>query len=65
MTHSDEIIITTNLEWANRFAHVNPVKASVEKGAKIASVEEGMEDWDLTIQDINQITRRRRRSSRP
>lgn len=54
MTHSDEIIITTNLEWANRFAHVNPVRASVEKGAKIASIEEGMEDWDLTIQDINE-----------
>jgi len=58
MTHSDEIIITTNLEWANRFAHVNPVRMSVEKGAKIASVEEGMEDWDLSIQDINEITRK-------
>src|SRR4030042_4928332 len=55
MIHSDEIIITTNLEWANRFAHVNPVRASVERGAKIASVEEGMEDWDLTIEDINEI----------
>ncbi len=58
MTHSDEIIITTNLEWANRFAHVNPVKASVERGAKIASVEEGMEDWDLTTEDIDEITRK-------
>jgi leucyl aminopeptidase (aminopeptidase T) len=58
MTHSDEIIITTNLEWANRFAHVNPVRASVERGAKIASVEEGMEDWDLTIEDINEITKK-------
>jgi leucyl aminopeptidase (aminopeptidase T) len=58
MTHSDEIIITTNLEWANRFAHVNPVRASVERGAKIASVEEGMEDWDLTIEDINEITQK-------
>ncbi|MBW2619111.1 MAG: aminopeptidase, partial [Deltaproteobacteria bacterium] len=26
MLHSDEIIISTNLEWANRFAHVGPVK---------------------------------------
>ena len=42
MLHSDEIIITTNLEWANRFAHVDPVKGSVERGAKIASVEEGL-----------------------
>ena len=58
MIHSDEIIITTNLEWANRFAHVNPVRASVERGAKIASVEEGMEDWDLTIEDINEITQK-------
>ena len=58
MIHSDEIIITTNLEWANRFAHVNPVRASVEGGAKIASVEEGMEDWDLTIEDINEITQK-------
>ena len=58
MIHSDEIIITTNLEWANRFAHVNPVRASVERGAKIASVEEGMEDWDLTIEDINEITKK-------
>jgi leucyl aminopeptidase (aminopeptidase T) len=58
MTHSDEIIITTNLEWANRFAHVDPVRASVAKGAKIASVEEGMEDWDLTFQDIDLITQR-------
>lgn len=56
MIHSDEIIITTNLEWANRFAHVNPVRASVERGAKIASVEEGMENWDLTLQDIDEIT---------
>lgn len=56
MIHSDEIIITTNLEWANRFAHVNPVRASVERGVKIASVEEGMESWDLTLQDIDEIT---------
>ncbi|MEW5722190.1 MAG: hypothetical protein AB1896_03725 [Thermodesulfobacteriota bacterium] len=58
MLHSDEIIITTNLEWANRFAHVNPVKGSVERGAKIASVEEGLGDWDLEIEDIELITKR-------
>lgn len=52
MEASDVIIITTNLEWANRFAHVNPVAASVNRGAKIGSVEEGMADWDLTIDDI-------------
>ncbi len=58
MLHSDEIIITTNLEWANRFAHVNPVKESVERGVKIASVEEGLGEWDLEIEDIDLITQR-------
>jgi aminopeptidase len=58
MLHSDEIIITTNLEWANRFAHVNPVKESVERGVKIASIEEGLGEWDLEIADINLITQR-------
>ncbi len=52
MEASDVIIITTNLEWANRFAHVNPVAASVKNGAKIGSIEEGMADWDLTEDDI-------------
>lgn len=55
MVNADVIIITTNLEWANRFAHVNPVKKSVEKGARIASVEEGMGRWDLTAADIDEI----------
>jgi leucyl aminopeptidase (aminopeptidase T) len=58
MEASDVIIITTNLEWANRFAHVNPVAASVEKGAKIGSVEEGMAEWDLTKEDIDQTVAR-------
>ena len=61
MIHSDVIIITTNLEWANRFAHVNPVAASVQRGAKIASVEEGMGSWDLTIEDIRATTERAER----
>lgn len=55
MINSDVIIITTNLEWANRFAHVNPVKMSVERGAKIASIEEGMGAWDLSGDDIDDI----------
>jgi leucyl aminopeptidase (aminopeptidase T) len=58
MEASDVIIITTNLEWANRFAHVNPVAASVSKGAKIGSVEEGMADWDLTKEEIDQTVAR-------
>lgn len=58
MEASDVIIITTNLEWANRFAHVNPVAASVNKGAKIGSVEEGMADWDLTTDEIDQTVAR-------
>jgi leucyl aminopeptidase (aminopeptidase T) len=58
MEASDVIIITTNLEWANRFAHVNPVASSVKKGAKIGSVEEGMADWDLTKEDIDETVAR-------
>src|SRR5256886_5928605 len=48
---SDEIIIMTNLEWANRFAHTAAVKESCARMAKIASVEEGMGRWPLTVDD--------------
>jgi leucyl aminopeptidase (aminopeptidase T) len=58
MKNSNEIIITTHLEWAFRFAHLNAVRASVDRGVKIASVEEGMEDWDLTSQDIDEMTQK-------
>ena len=58
MTNSDEIIIITNLEWANRFAHVSAVKESCAANAKIASVEEGMGEWDLTKDDILDATAR-------
>ena len=60
MVHSDEIIIITNLEWANRFAHVSAVKESCAHNARIASVEEGMGSWDLTQDDIQQATQRAR-----
>src|SRR6476646_4692310 len=49
MVNSDEIIIITNLEWANRFAHVSAVKESCGNNAKIASVEPGMGSWGLTV----------------
>ncbi len=54
MVNSTEILIITNLEWANRFAHVNPVRAAVDKGAKIASIEPGMgSSWaGMTLDDI-------------
>jgi leucyl aminopeptidase (aminopeptidase T) len=58
MVSSDEIIIVTNLEWANRFAHVSAVKESCAANAKIASVEEGMGAWDLTVDDIRAATQR-------
>ncbi len=58
MVNSDVIIITTAMEWANRFAHVDPVRGSCERGAKIASVEEGMGEWDLTIDDIAKTVER-------
>src|SRR5919197_1758282 len=58
MTASDEVIIVTNLEWANRFAHVNAVRETCEANGKIASVEEGMGSWSLTREDIELATRR-------
>ena len=48
MVSSDEVIIVANLEWANRFAHVNAVRATCEANGKIASVEAGMGAWDLS-----------------
>jgi leucyl aminopeptidase (aminopeptidase T) len=58
MVASDEVIIITNLEWANRFAHVSAVKETCAANGKIASVEEGMGTWDLTSADIDAATRR-------
>jgi len=58
MVGSDEVIIITNLEWANRFAHVSAVRETCEANGKIASVEEGMGSWDLTVEDIQLATRR-------
>ncbi|MEJ2148923.1 MAG: aminopeptidase [Chloroflexota bacterium] len=60
MVNSDEIIIITNLEWANRFAHVSAVKESCANNAKIASVEEGMGGWGLTKEMIMEATNRAR-----
>lgn len=54
MVSSDEVIIITNLEWANRFAHVNAVKETCfGSNAKIASVEPGMGSWGLTVDDLH------------
>jgi leucyl aminopeptidase (aminopeptidase T) len=58
MVNSDVILITAVMEWANRFAHVDPVRKSCERGAKIASVEEGMGEWDLTTDDIANTVKR-------
>ncbi|MGQ0569011.1 MAG: aminopeptidase [Armatimonadota bacterium] len=60
MVASDEVIIITNLEWANRFAHVSAVRETCANNGKIASVEEGMGAWDLTRQDIEEATTRAR-----
>src|SRR6185436_4436852 len=61
MTASDEVIIITNLEWANRFAHVSAVKETCAANGKIASVEPGMgTTWDLTVEDIHVATQRAR-----
>jgi leucyl aminopeptidase (aminopeptidase T) len=58
MVGSDEVIILTNLEWANRFAHVNAVRETCEANGKIASVEPGMGSWGLTVEDIELATQR-------
>src|SRR5207245_7907075 len=58
MVGSDEVIIITNLEWANRFAHVNAVRETCEANGKIASVEPGMGSWDLTVEEIKSATER-------
>jgi leucyl aminopeptidase (aminopeptidase T) len=58
MVGSDEVIIITNLEWANRFAHVNAVRETCEANGKIASVEPGMGEWDLSVDDIRRATER-------
>lgn len=60
MTHSDEIMLVTNLEWGNRFAHTAAVKAAVNADAKIASVEDGMGEWGLTVEKIHAATQRAR-----
>ena len=58
MLAADEIIIMTNLEWANRFAHVSAVRESCANNVKIASVESGMGDWELSVDDIMASTDR-------
>jgi leucyl aminopeptidase (aminopeptidase T) len=58
MLAADEIVIMTNLEWANRFAHVSAVKESCANNVKIASVEGGMGEWDITVDDIMASTDR-------
>lgn len=60
MVNSDEVIIVTDLEWANRFAHVSAVKETCANNAKIASVEEGMGQWGLSESDIEEATKRAR-----
>src|SRR3954451_6714937 len=58
MVGSDEVIIITNLEWANRFAHVNAVRETCEANGKIASIEPGMGEWGLTHEDLERSAQR-------
>lgn len=58
MRNSDVIIITTMLEWANRFAHVDPVRDAVARKARVVSIEEGLDRWDITLDDIDLIMAR-------
>src|SRR5436305_12805000 len=58
MVGSDEVIIIANLEWANRFAHVNALRVTFEANGKIASVEPGMGEWGLTREDLERSAQR-------
>ena len=58
MVGSDEVIIVTNLEWANRFAHVSAVKETCAANGKIASIEPGMGEWGLTRDDLERSAQR-------
>ena len=51
-------LIYTNLEWANRFAHVPCVKETVDADHRIASIEEGMDRWVLTDEDLATVAKR-------
>jgi leucyl aminopeptidase (aminopeptidase T) len=58
MVGSDEVIIIANLEWANRFAHINAVRETCEANGKIASIEPGMGEWGLTREDLELAAQR-------
>jgi leucyl aminopeptidase (aminopeptidase T) len=58
MVGSDEVIILAQLEWANRFAHVNAVRETCEANGKIASIEPGMGEWGLTSEDLERSAQR-------
>src|SRR5256714_14707136 len=58
MVGSDEVIIIANLEWASRFAHVNAVRETCEANGKIASIEPGMGEWGLTVEDLERSAQR-------
>jgi leucyl aminopeptidase (aminopeptidase T) len=62
MVGSDEVIIITELEWANRFAHVSAVRETCEANGKIASIEPGMGEWGLTLEDIERSAERTRQA---
>src|ERR671937_1358103 len=54
----DEVIMIANLEWANRFTHVNAVRETCEANGKIASIEPGMGVWGLTRDDLERSAQR-------
>lgn len=58
VSSSDVVVIKTNIDFAHRFAHTKAVRAAVDNQAKIASVEEGLGTWGLTVDDITQVQKR-------
>ncbi len=53
MVGADEVIIIANLEWANRFAHINAVRETCEANGKIASILAGMQLIGLPADYVN------------
>src|SRR3954465_83400 len=58
MVGSDEVIIIANLEWANRFAHVNAVPEARRANGKNPPNQPGMGAWGLTREDMERSAQR-------
>lgn len=53
---SDQVIVMTAPEFSHRFSSTIAVNEAVDRGIGACNVEEGMDEWDLTSEDITEIT---------